>query len=142
MKGGAITGNTVGRDGGGVGVFNGGAFTMEGGAIHGNTALYGGGVHVKQSEFTLKGGRIQGYEDSDGFTGNKTFVPPDGDDGSWCIALMVYKGTAKWGTGGVYTQGAQFDFDKGGSKAGGSSIVNLDNNGSGGVSGTLIATPK
>jgi hypothetical protein len=41
MEGGAIAGNTVGRDGGGVGVFNGGMFTMEGGAIYGNTAKWG-----------------------------------------------------------------------------------------------------
>ncbi|MDR1972965.1 MAG: hypothetical protein LBQ46_13715 [Treponema sp.] len=142
MSGGAISGNTAAGSGGGVRIFNGdnkggGTFTMEGGAISGNTAKYGGGVSVSESTFTLKGGRIQGGEDSDGFTKNTVY----GDDGGWwCMALDVYKGTAKWGTGGAYTQGP-VSYDPGGDRDGGSNIVTLDDNGSGGVSGTLIAIP-
>jgi hypothetical protein len=137
MKGGEISGNTAAMDGGGARVFNNGIFVMEGGAIWGNTASWGGGVHVKESAFTLKGGRIQGGTDSDGFAKNDVYE--DGD-GWWSMALGVYKSTAKWGTGGAYTQGST-SYDEGGPKAGGSDIVDLDDNGSGGVSGTLIAIP-
>jgi hypothetical protein len=64
MQGGEISGNTVqGGDwvyGGGVRVDK-GTFTMEGGAISGNTAGRGGGVMVESnSTFTMQGGTIYG----------------------------------------------------------------------------------
>jgi hypothetical protein len=79
MKSGVITGNTrIGEGwtaGGGVLVAKSGAFTMEGGTISGNSAIgtkggAGGGVVVGYAAFTMKGGRIQGGTDSDGFTKN------------------------------------------------------------------------
>jgi hypothetical protein len=126
MKGGAILANTAAGDGGGVRVFlsdsiSAGTFTMEGGAISGNTAEWGGGVHVKESTFTLKGGRIQGGTDSDGFTKNT------GSEDSG--AMNVYKCWPKWGTGGTYTKG-------GVPQTGGSDIYDWD-----GANDTLIAIP-
>jgi hypothetical protein len=54
----------------------------------------GGGVHVKESAFTLKGGRIQGGTDSDGFAKNTIYE--DDEAGWWGMALEVYQGMAKW----------------------------------------------
>jgi hypothetical protein len=136
MKDGAISGNTAAGNGGGVkicpsdGGDNGGTFTMEGGAISGNTAKSAGGVSVALSAFILKGGRIE-----------ENHVRDLGEESAWwAVNLDVWKGTAKWGTGGVYTQG-DVDYEKGGAKAGGSDIVKLDENGYGAVSGSLIAIP-
>jgi hypothetical protein len=143
MSDGAISDNTAAEGGGGVCLFSadnkgGGTFIMEGGSISGNIAEYGGGLQVSESTFTLKGGRIQGGTDSDGFT--KNTVTEDGDCW-WAMALFIDEGsTAKWGTGGAYTQG-ETSYDPGGDKTGGSDIVVLDDDGSGGVSGTLIAIP-
>jgi hypothetical protein len=44
--------------GGGVYVINGGEFVMDGGFIHHNTATLGGGVHIKESIFTMNNGSI------------------------------------------------------------------------------------
>jgi hypothetical protein len=103
---------------------------MEGGAISGNTAKAAGGVSVAQSVFILKGGRIE-----------ENHVHDLGEESTWwAVNLDVWKSTAKWGTGGVYTQG-DVDYEKGGSRTGGSDIVKLDENGYGAVSGSLIAVP-
>jgi predicted outer membrane repeat protein len=130
MKDGAISGNTVqgGNWAAGGGVFVSSddvTFTMEGGTISGNTAqsdgvTMGGGVFVVDDGiFTMKGGRIQGSTDSEGFTKNTAstsgaaiYVDPDIE--------------AKWGTGGAYTKG-------GVTQTGGSDIGTSDD--------TLIATP-
>jgi hypothetical protein len=91
---------------------------MEGGAISGNiAATYGGGASV-EGAFTLKGGRIQGITDSDGFTKN---IANDGKS-----AALRALGTAEWGTGGTYTKG-------GVSQTSGSDIGDTDD--------TLLATP-
>jgi hypothetical protein len=130
MKGGAISGNTAENEGGGVRVYNNGTFTMEGGAISGNTAKSAGGVIVSQSAFILKGGRIE-----------ENHVQDLGEESAWfAVNLVVWKGTAKWGTGGVYTQG-DVDYEKGGPRTGGSDIVNFNADGWGAVSGSLIAVP-
>ena len=70
LYGGAISGNTVAGNGGGVCVGANGAFTMYGGMISGNTATYdssersggnGGGVLVgANGTFTMNGGTISG----------------------------------------------------------------------------------
>ncbi|GHT69121.1 hypothetical protein FACS1894110_17990 [Spirochaetia bacterium] len=63
MKSGAITGNTLTGSGGGVRVRENAIFTMEGGAITGNTTTTGsgGGVRVDENAiFTMKGGAITG----------------------------------------------------------------------------------
>ena len=134
MTGGEISGNTATRHGGGIRIFSEGdyvgRFTMEGGAIYGNTANgNGGGVSILSSTFTLKGGRIQGGVDSDGFA--KNTVSSDGRG----MALVVWETTTKWGTGGTYTKG-------GVPQSGGSDIVvDLDENSTGSTDETLIATP-
>jgi hypothetical protein len=53
----------VDNTGGGVGVSGSGNFVMEGGVISGNTALWGGGVHIHNNTvatFIKKGGTIYG----------------------------------------------------------------------------------
>jgi hypothetical protein len=56
MNGGAISGNST--DGGGGVSVDGGIFTMSGGEISGNTASSGGGVQVNGGTFTMSGGEI------------------------------------------------------------------------------------
>jgi hypothetical protein len=115
MEDGIILGNT-GLYMGGVSIGHGATFIMEGGAIFGNTAEDFGGVGIVNGTFTLKGGRIQGSTDSDGFAKNT---------GNNSAALRVMNNsTAKWSTSGAYTKG-------GVSQTGGSDI--------GGTSDTLIA---
>ena len=65
----------------------------------------------------MKGGRIQGNTDSDGFTKNT---------GTNAALYAISSTTAKWGTGGTYTKG-------GVPQSGGSDIGNLND--------TLIAIP-
>ena len=62
LESGAISGNTAEYDGGGVNIDDGGAFTMSGGEISGNTANYnGGGVrNYNGGTFTMSGGAISG----------------------------------------------------------------------------------
>jgi hypothetical protein len=101
---------------------------MEGGTISGNSASHmSGGVDVRYATFTMKGGRIQGSEDSDGFTKN---IGP----GESTAALFMWDSTAKWGTGGTYTRG-------GVSQSGGSDIVPIDADSGGRTNDTLIAIP-
>lgn len=57
MNGGAITGNTADGQGGGVFVQN-GTFTMSGGAITGNTAKWGGGVNTVGGTVNMTSGTI------------------------------------------------------------------------------------
>jgi hypothetical protein len=60
MSGGTISGNTTSL-GGGVWVKDGGTFTMSGGEISGNTAVSGGGAHIDGiGTFTMSGGTISG----------------------------------------------------------------------------------
>jgi hypothetical protein len=125
MKDGIILGNTGGYMGG-VSIGHGSTFIMEGGAIFGNIAEDFGGVGIVNGTFTLKGGRIQGNADSDGFAKNT---------GNKAAALQVMNNsTAKWDTGGAYTKG-------GVSQTGGTDIVQLDVKGFGGTDDTLIAVP-
>jgi len=133
MKSGAITGNAnTNGSGGGVEVSDDGTFTMEGGAISGNTGRFQGGVAVK-GIFTLKGGRIQGSEDSDGFAGNTATgergiadAIGSADSGGGTVVM-------KWGTGGTYTKG-------GVPQTSGSNIV-TGRGSDWGTSDTLIAIP-
>lgn len=65
LTGGVVTGGDAGS-GGGVYVA-GGTFTMEGGAIAGNTATStGGGVYVAGGTFTMSGGTTAGNTATDG----------------------------------------------------------------------------
>jgi hypothetical protein len=124
MEGGSIFGNT-GWYMGGVSIGHSATFIMEGGAIFGNTAEDFGGVGIVNGTFTLKGGRIQGNADSDGFAKNTS---------NETAALRVMNNsTAKWGTGGTYTKGSV-------SQTGGTDIVQLEA-GFGGTDDTLIAVP-
>jgi parallel beta-helix repeat protein len=119
MNSGAISGNIASNDGGGVFIQDTGAFTMEGGTIGGNTAGNGGGVSVKDSNstFTLKGGTVYG----------SAGAGPNANISTSNAALFVDgSATAKWGTGGSYTEG-------GASKNDGGTITSTDN--------TLIAIP-
>jgi hypothetical protein len=102
---------------------------MKGGEISGNSAkgisnkARGGGVNVAGNvTFTMEGGRIQGNTDSDSFTQNTVTTGGQG------AALFVDSSsvTAKWGTGGTYTNG-------GASQTGGNDIGTSDD--------TLIAIP-
>jgi hypothetical protein len=64
MSGGTISGNTSSVFGGGV-YAGGGTFTMSGGTLSGNTALYGGGVYAD-------GGTVYGDNDNDPNNGETT----------------------------------------------------------------------
>jgi hypothetical protein len=118
MKGGVIMGNSAGQEGGGVSTGDACAFIMEDGAISGNSAGKGGGLAFRNwdsslkggTSFTMKGGRIQGGTDSDGFAKNS------GDNAAIIVNSIV---TAKWGTGGTYTKG-------GVAQSGGSDIGTTD----------------
>jgi hypothetical protein len=139
MEGGTISDNTaIGTNdyssGGGVEVIDGATFIMEGGIISGNTANNknsgGGGVKVnKDALFTFKGGTIYGRSDK----------LPAGTDlrlanyAKGGVSLDVYKGTAKWGTGGTYKGGE--------SQTAGGDILHVDPDNGGGTDDTLIATP-
>jgi hypothetical protein len=106
---------------------------MEGGAIFGNSTTSpidratSGGVDVRYATFILKGGRIQGSVDSDGFAKNVGAYKNS-------VALSVYDSTAKWGTGGTYTRG-------GIPQTGGSDIVPIEADSGSGTNDTLIAVP-
>jgi parallel beta-helix repeat protein len=150
LKGGTISGNTASSGGGGVDVCNSAEFTLEGGTISGNTAGNGGGVQVEPSgKFTMRGGTISGnsaYNNGGGVsvwdTGEFTMEGgtiygkagslPAGTDASLAnsaqndAALSVNQATAKWGTGGTYTNGST-------TGTGGTDIGSTDE--------TLIATP-
>ena len=65
MNGGAISGNTAANSGGGVCMWDGGTFTMTGGTISENTSnSNGGGVLVNKGTFTMTGGTISGNTSS------------------------------------------------------------------------------
>ena len=91
MTGGTISGNTASLSGAGVYVGYNGAFTMSGGEISGNTASYGGGVFVDStSTFTKQaGGVIYGSNASTGLKNTAT-----GD--SYGHAVYVGSYPAKW----------------------------------------------
>jgi hypothetical protein len=139
MKGGAITGNTAqGNNGCGGGLrISGAVFTMEGGAIFGNTVQAGraGGVDMWNATFTMKGGVIsdnivQAGKGGGIHIGRSTFTMESGEitgnSATRNSALNLDEGTAKWGTGGIYTKG-------GVPQTGGSNIGNTNE--------TLIAIP-
>jgi hypothetical protein len=137
-----------------VEIWEGGAFTMQGGTISGNSAeSSGGGESVKVGDstfaiFTMEGGTIYGNTAQNGggvrvgdgstFTmeggtiyGKTDRLPLDVDPSFANIAsnyaALTTDGTAaKWGTGGTYTQG-------GVDKTGGGDIGSTDD--------TLIAIP-
>lgn len=59
LQSGSISGNTTRGGGGGVFVYTGATFTMEGGSITLNNAVNGGGVHVFNGTFTMVDGTIR-----------------------------------------------------------------------------------
>jgi hypothetical protein len=107
---------------------------MSGGTISGNTSQNGtgGGVAIQdEGVFVMEGGTIYGKADS----------LPSGTDASLAnsapertSSLKVWKGTAKWGSGGTYTTG-------GVPQSGGSDIVRPIPNHSSSTDDTLIAVP-
>jgi hypothetical protein len=61
MEGGVIQGNAAAATRTGGGVYTSGTFTMKGGVIQSNKALEGGGVYIdKTGTFTMEDGNIQG----------------------------------------------------------------------------------
>ncbi|MDR1469384.1 MAG: autotransporter adhesin family protein [Spirochaetaceae bacterium] len=106
--GAVITGNSNGGgNGGGVYVY-GGTFTMNGGAISGNTTVNGGGVYVDGGTFTMNGGTISGNNatNNDDHGGGGVYVA----DGTFTMNGGTISGnnaTNKYG-GGVYVYGGTF----------------------------------
>ena len=95
MNGGAISGNAA-AFGGGVHVDDGGTFTMTGGTISGNSAAYGGGVHVNcGGAFTMTGGAISG--NSAGDAGGGIFLE---DGGAFAMSGGTISGNAASSDGG------------------------------------------
>jgi uncharacterized repeat protein (TIGR02543 family) len=106
MKAGAaITGVQGNGWGGGVFVGNGGAFTMEGGEIYGNTSNYngsgsgGGGVYIMDSSFIMAGGEI--YGNSADYMGGGVFVR-----GSFTMTGGKIYGNSGFKGGGVCMYGS------------------------------------
>jgi hypothetical protein len=108
LKNGVISGNTsTGYNGGGVYVNN-GTFTMEGGAISGNSSA-GGGVCVDNGTFTMHDGEISGNTNTSNFGGgvyvnNGTFTMHDGK--------ISGNSVGSWG-GGVYVNNCTFTMHDG-----------------------------
>ena len=111
MNGGAISGNTASNSGG-VCVAIGGTFTMNGGTIsnNGSTDACGGGVLVYNATFTMNGGAITGNQAGDG--GGGVFV----DAGTFTMnggAITGNQGGSSSG-GGVYvTESGSFTMEDG-----------------------------
>ncbi|MDR2783067.1 MAG: hypothetical protein LBB48_04390, partial [Treponema sp.] len=114
IEGGTITGNTASYRGGGVYVRN-GAFAMQGGIITGNTASSGGGVYVlEDGVFTLKDGTITGNtasSDDDPGYGGGVSV---GYDGAFTMqGGEESRNTASTTGGGVNVQYGAFTLEGG-----------------------------
>jgi uncharacterized repeat protein (TIGR02543 family) len=127
MQSGKICGNNY--YGGGVVLYEGGIFIMNGGEISGNRASDGGGVYVNyRGTFTMNGGIISGNRASSNGGGvsvrdNGTFTMNGGN---------ISGNTADWG-GGVYVREGTFTM-KGGNISGNTALgegggVNLDRQG-------------
>jgi hypothetical protein len=104
-----ITGNTTSHFGGGVDVDS-GKFTMNGGEISGNTADYGGGVHIygTYGTFTMNGGEISGNTAS---PGGGVYI----SDGTFTMSGGKISGNtaSNWGGGGVYVGDGTFTMNGG-----------------------------
>jgi len=113
MTGGEISGNKAveiivkGGNGGGVQIEDGGSFSLSGdGKISGNTALWGGGVNIVNSAFTMAGGEISGNEANGKGFGNGG----GGGVSIWAGGSFTMSGgkitgnKAPWGGGGIYAQ--------------------------------------
>lgn len=96
MYGGEISGNTAdapstsnkGYGGGGVYVYDGCSFTMNGGKITSNTAgFYGGGVYLsRKSNFTMNGGSITGNSAQMSGGGVELYGGNSGDDSTFTVS--------------------------------------------------------
>ena len=93
--------------GGGVYVEAYSTFTMTGGAIAGNSAMYGGGVYVRGT-FTMENGTIAGNSATDSgggvYVGGSTFIMKNGE---------ISGNTALIAGGGVYANGGTFTMENG-----------------------------
>jgi uncharacterized repeat protein (TIGR02543 family) len=102
MKAGSkITGNTASGsyyDGGGVYVFWGSTFTMNGGEISGNSSSRGGGVSV-DGTFTMYGGKISGNSGGGVYVSRGTFTMSGGE---------ISGNSASSVGGGVYVSSGTF----------------------------------
>jgi hypothetical protein len=83
-------------------VDGGGAFTLEGGTVTGNTASSGGGVWVDNGEFMIEGGTISGNTAS---SGGGVSV---GYDGAFTMQDGAISGNTADHGGGVYVDGGAF----------------------------------
>ena len=108
---GKITGGHNMGDGGGVYVINGGAFTLEGGTITGNTtANYGGGVYVNDGEFTMSGGSMTGNSAS---CGGGVYVSIYKSVATFTMSGGTIKDNNGENGGGVYVFGGTFTMSDG-----------------------------
>jgi hypothetical protein len=138
-----ITGNSGGdgrgwgNSGGGGVHLNKGTFTMNGGAIHRNTANSGAGVYMYNGTFTMNGGAISKNTADNGggvYMNNGTFTQTGG---------AINGNTVKASGGGVFVNGGTFNMRGGGngkntavSNGGGVCVTNgTFNKTGGGISG-------
>jgi len=99
--------------GGGVRVYQGATFTMNGGEISGNSAFKGGGVYVGSgATFTMTGGEISGnYGNSSGSCGGGVYV----DNGAiFTMKGGEISGNSAFKGGGVYVDNGAIFTMKGG----------------------------
>ena len=104
MNGGEISGNTAGGAGGGVLVLNSGTFTMNGGSISDNKANAGGGVYLENGgKFIMNGGTIGGDGDGDANTAKYGGGVYVNKGGTFnMIDGKIIRNAATEGGGGVY----------------------------------------
>ena len=149
--GSGITGNTSSGYGGGVDVYVGGTFTMNGGVISGNTASnWGGGVYVGGGgTFTMNGGTISGNNTK----GSAGSAGSAGGVGVYQGTFIMNSGTISGNTagsgGGVYVYDSRSTFTMNGgtisgntARAGGGVLVSGTFTMSGGeISGNTVTAP-
>ena len=116
-----LQGNTAATHGGGVHIFSGGTFTMNGGTIDGtiggtaaNTATYGGGVYVSGGTFNMNGGTISGNTVAQSGGG----VCVSGGEFTMSGGAVISGNTATSSGGGVFVSGSG-DFTMKGGTIGG-----------------------
>ncbi len=102
--------------GGAVLVNSGAYFTMEGGIIESNNAIYGGGVYVDGGTFTIEGGTIKNNKATHGggvYVNSGTFIMSGGtitnNSASYGGGVRVYSGTFTLSDGTISKNTASYN---------------------------------
>jgi len=126
-KNGKITGGDRAGNGGGIEVEYNGEFTLQSGTISGNTANYGGGVHVHGGTFTMTGGTISANSSSYG--GGVDISASSSYNGTFTMSGGTISGNTPSAAGGGVRVGSNCTF----TMSGGTISGNRAGNNGGGV---------